>query len=176
MLWTRIVVPHTFKMPVYHPPASTLVLAALMCVLLAAISHALPARLAAATSAARQAPRPAVVAVGAMGLGLPWWGLIVLVFAPRAGLPLAVPLLAAGAWAAVTFVVLARWSNAPNWSEPHRWALAFAALLVSMFAGFLGSQFWPRIDLIAKIVMNVVAVAYMLRLRAGVHNERFLQR
>jgi hypothetical protein len=45
-----------------------------------------------------------------------------------------------------------------------------------MLAGFLGSQFWPRIDLIAKIVMNVVAVACMLRLRAGVDNERLLHR
>jgi hypothetical protein len=175
-LWTRIVVPQTFNMPVYDPPKSTLVLAALACAVLAACAYALPARPAVATSGSGHAPWPALVAVGAMGLGLPWWGLILLVFVPRVGLPLPVPLLAAGAWAALTWVVLARWSNAPDWSGQHRWALAFGALLASMLAGFLGSQFWPRIDLIAKIVMNVVAVACMLRLRAGVDNQRFLHR
>jgi hypothetical protein len=56
-------------------------------------------------------------------------GVIVLVFAPQAGLPLVMPLLAACVSAAVTCVVLVRWSNAAEWNESHRWALAFERCL-----------------------------------------------
>jgi len=44
------------------------------------------------------------------------------------------------------------------------WALSFGVLVVSMTAGFLGSSLWPRMDLIFKLVLNVIVVAGMLAL------------
>jgi hypothetical protein len=46
----------------------------------------------------------------------------------------------------------------------HEWALSFGALLVCMTAGFLGSSLWLKMDVIFKLVLNVLAVAGMVEL------------
>lgn len=85
-----------------------------------------------------------------------------LVFAPRSSLPLWLPLIGGCLWAAVAFIAIRRWSRASGWNDRHRWALAFAALLVCSLAGFLGSSLWPTIDLVGKVVLNAIAVAGMI--------------
>ena len=39
-----------------------------------------------------------------------------------------------------------------------------SAILACMLAGFMGSNTWSRIDLIAKVVLNVIAVVLLLLL------------
>ena len=46
----------------------------------------------------------------------------------------------------------------------HRWALCFGAMLVCMTGGFLGASAWPLIDVVAKGVFNLIAIAWMIRL------------
>jgi hypothetical protein len=46
----------------------------------------------------------------------------------------------------------------------HRWALCFGAMLVCMTGGFLGASAWPLMDIVAKGVFNLIAVAWMIRL------------
>lgn len=93
-LWTRTVVPDVFQQPVYHPPAVTLGLAVLACVLLIPIAYALRRRPLPPEASARTLPEW-LVAAAAAGFGFPWWTLIVLVFAPVPSLPLWLPLAAA---------------------------------------------------------------------------------
>ena len=61
-------------------------------------------------------------------------------------------------------LLMQRWASSSDWHDGHRWALAFGALLVCMLAGFLGSSSWSRMDVIAKALLNVIAVMLMIAL------------
>jgi hypothetical protein len=76
-------------------------------------------------------------------------------------LPLWIPMTMASAWALGVYLVIGRWTATSGWRDEHRWALSFGALLVCMLAGFGGADAWADSDLIAKAVMNVVAVGCM---------------
>jgi hypothetical protein len=166
MLWalfTQVTVPIVFHQPKYYPPLPTLLLGVLAIVMLIAAAYAL--RRAPARPTVRQgAPPPWLVGVSAIGLSVPWWALIVLVFAPRPALPIWLPLVAGTVWATVAFVLISRWSRTSGWGDEHRWALSFGALLVCMAAGFIGSSVWPAIDLLDKIALNIAAVVLMISL------------
>lgn len=161
-IWTQTAVPFAFKQPKYWPPVSALLIGVLVTVALVLAAYAL--RMARAAAASGPAPSPWLVGVGAAAFSLVWWILIVLVFAPSPSLPLWVPLAAGAVWAAAAYVVIRRWSSAITWGDRHGWALAFAALMVCMVAGYLGSSTWPKIDLVAKVILNVVAVERMMAL------------
>jgi hypothetical protein len=163
-LWTKVTMPLIFHMPAYQPPITTLGLGVMAILLLVATAYALRSQDQNLPITSRSAPQPWLVGVAAMLFGFPWWGLMTLVFAPRPALPLWVPLVVGTAWAAAAFLVIRRWSMTRGWSDRHRWALAFGALLVCMLAGFLGSSTWPAIDLVAKIVLNVIASVRMMSL------------
>ncbi|HTV83306.1 MAG TPA: hypothetical protein VME18_11700 [Acidobacteriaceae bacterium] len=80
------------------------------------------------------------------------------------------PLAAGVAWAIIAILVLGHRAAPARWTGLHRWAAAFAATLVCMIAGFLGSA-WSRNDLIGKIVLNVIAVAGFLMLSGRVQRR-----
>ena len=162
-IWTQSTVPIAFKQPTYWPPLATLLLGAVGILLLAGAAYALrtlPSR----TTSSSSTPAPWIVAVTAMGLSVGWWGLIALVFAPQLPVPFWIALGVAPFWAMAASFLLARWSASAAWTERHRWALAFGALVICMLLGYLGSSLWPRIDLAAKVVLNALAVVWMLSL------------
>jgi hypothetical protein len=158
--WTQRALPNVFHVPVYHPPAVTIALALLSIVVLAVVAYA--ARGIGRTSSTRTPPRPWLVAVVALILGFPWYGLMFVVFGGSTTLPLWIPMVMASIWAVATWLVVGRWTTSSGWQDVHRWALGFGALLVCMLAGFLGSGWWTRTDTIAKAVMNLAAVACMV--------------
>jgi hypothetical protein len=163
-LWTQVTVPIVFKVAKYTPPLSTLMLSVLLTIVLVVGAYLTRTLGDDTLDTDRRAPAPWVVGLGAAALAFPWWGLIVIVFAPQPALPLWVPMLAGTVWAIGAFALIRRWSAGSGWSDRHRWALAFSTLLVCMLAGYLGSNLWPLIDLIGKIVLNIAAAAYMIRL------------
>ncbi len=57
-----------------------------------------------------------------------------------------------------SWAVIRYWTVSERWSDLHRLALCFGATAVAMVCGFSGSNKWPRIDLTAKIILNIVAV------------------
>ena len=89
---------------------------------------------------------------------------MILVFAPARELPLLVPVVMATAWAAAVFLLIKRWSLTSEWRDMHRWGLCCGALLVCMVGGFLRASAWPLMDIVAKAVLNVIAVVCMARL------------
>jgi hypothetical protein len=160
-IWTQSAVPVAFHQPRYWPPRSTLLLGLLGTLLLIGAAYAARAASPAARPASN-APSPLVVGIVTAVLAFPWWILIVLVFVPRPSLPVWLSLLAALIWASAAYVLIARWSASIGWNDRHRWALAFSALLICMTMGYLGSSLWPAIDLFAKIVLNAIAVLWMV--------------
>jgi hypothetical protein len=167
-LWTQAAVPVAFGQPKYWPPRPTLLVSALAVSAFVAIARLLRDRHGEAGESSRPAPPPWSVGTAAVLLSLPWWALIVLVFVPRESLPLWIPLAGGAAWAVGAFAIVRRWSVARGWSDRHRWALAFGALVACMGAGYMGSHTWPAMDLVAKAVLNVVAVERMIALGRAV--------
>ncbi len=104
------------------------------------------------------APSPWIVGIVTLVLGFPWYLLMTLIFGPRRDIPLGISVLAAILWAGLAYVVARRFTSSPAWCDMHRWSAIFCATLVSMIAGFGGSDSWSRTDFYAKVILNVVAV------------------
>jgi hypothetical protein len=97
--------------------------------------------------------------------------LISLIFGSRSPLPFWIPIIMALLWAALVYLVIRYWSSSTRWQDIDRWALVFGATLACMIAGFSGSSHWPRIDLIGKAVLNVLAVVGLLLLAARIRQR-----
>ncbi len=166
-LWTQQARPNVFHVPVYHPPAVTIGSGVLAIALLAVAAPG--ARGIGRATSPRPAPPAWVLVLVALGFGFPWYLLMTVVFAPRADLPLWIPIAGAAAWAIAAYATVFALASTTGFGDGHRWALAFGAMLVSMLAGFLGSESWPRADVVAKVVLDVAAVGGMawLRVRIG---------
>ena len=154
--WTQQARTKVFHAAEYHPPL-TLIAAGLATIALL-IFTAWMLRAADAPDSPRIAPNPWLVGVGVLLLGLPWWILISLVFIPNVPFGPAIAMIAGILWAALAFWTIRHWSSTAGWSGMHQWAVVFSAVLVCMLGGFAGSSSWPRIDLVGKIVLNVIAV------------------
>ena len=164
-LWVKIARIQVFHVPDYKPPMVTFVLGLIAIVVLVLISYALRGPRDARAAGSYLALSPWLVLPSTLLLGFPWYILMVLVFVPRPHpLALWIPVTATIAWAAMTILLLRRWAGAVGWGEMHEWALSFGVLLVCMTAGFLGSSLWPKMDVIFKLVLNLLAVAGMVAL------------
>jgi hypothetical protein len=150
-LWTQRARPMMFHVPVYRLAAGAYV-----------IRHSwrdcLPGR----------PPPPWALVTIVLLLGLPWYSWMVLVFGPARNLPLLVPVVIGTTWAAGVFLLVRRWSLTSAWQDMHRWALCLGALLVCMIGGFLGASAWSPTDIVAKAVLNVIAVVGMANLAARI--------
>jgi hypothetical protein len=162
--WTQMARPYAFHAPPYEPPALTLLAGFLAIGLLAVAARAARGAGQTRTASAHNPPRPWLVAIVALLLGFPWYGLMVVVFGRWMDLPLWIPMTLAGAWGLASYGLIGRWTTTSGWQDPHRWALSMGALLVCMIAGFLGAGAWSRTDTIAKAVMNLAAVGCMAAL------------
>jgi hypothetical protein len=114
---------------------------------------------------AKRPPSPWVVSLFVLVAGFAWYVPIGLVFNPTSSLralPFWIPMLAGVAWAGAVFALFRRWSHSTNWNTWHHYAAIFAAILVCMIAGFLGSSAWPRKDLAGKCILDIIAVLLLI--------------
>jgi hypothetical protein len=160
--WTQRARPITFHVAKYNPPALAVILGALAIIALTALAYAL--RTAAPGQDRSWKTSPWLVGLVTIPMALAWYVLMALVFAPRMSIPLWIPMCGGIAWAALGFFLVRRWSSSAVWGDLHRWTLVSSVILVCMVAGFSGSSTWSRMDLIAKFVMNVIAVVLLLLL------------
>ena len=165
-LWTQQARPNAFHVPVYHPPLFTIMTG--LAVILLLVVAAYLVRRAGRTSCSGIPPHPWIVAIMSFWLGLPWYGLMVLVFGPVRELRLLVPMAGAALWAAGLFLLVRYWALKTGWHDLHRWALCFGAVLVCITGGFLGASTYSRFDLIGKIILNGLGIACMVELAARV--------
>jgi hypothetical protein len=158
-LWTQQARPKTFHVPVYRPPVATVLSG--LAVILGLIVVAYLARRSGGRTYPGSVPQVWIVVLAAFGLGLPWYGLMVLVFGPVRDLPLVIPMVCAVIWAAGAFFLIRYWALKTLWRDGHRWGLCFGALLVCIAGGFLGVSTFSRFDLVGKTVLNVLGIAGM---------------
>lgn len=170
--WTQQARTVVFHAPKYVPPPALIFAGLLAIALLAAAAWAVRGISNGETNSSRQAPNPWLVGIGTLLLGLPWWVLISIVFIPNVSIAPAIPLAAGLLWAILAYLAIRRWSSGADWGNMHRWAIVFSAVMVCMIGGFAGSSAWPRIDLIGKAVLNVIAVVCLLALARTLSNRR----
>jgi hypothetical protein len=169
--WIKRVRPMVFHAPPYEPPRLTILMGLLAIVLLVVASLKMRSR---RPQTPRSAPAPWRVGVITLALGLPWYGIIILVFAPNSklhALPFWIPMIGGIAWAGMIFSLIRRWSFAMGWRDMHRYALTFGAMLVPMIGGFAGSRSWRRIDLMGKAVLDVIAVLVLIALGRAIEKR-----
>jgi hypothetical protein len=162
--WIKRARPMVFHVAPYHPPLVTVLLGVLAIVALVAVALRLRES---ALHSAKAPPSPWAAGAATLGFGFPWYVLMGLMFTPNLSirsLPFWIPMLVGIAWAFAAFTLFRLWSSSAGWNEKHRYAMIFAAILVCMIAGFLGSSLWPKIDLIGKSVLDVIAVLLLLAL------------
>ena len=97
-------------------------------------------------------------------MGSAWFWLIGQQFIPNPLRPFWVAIIAGAAWATIAFVLFFRWTSRPAWTEVHSFAAAFGATLACILTPYLTITSWPRIDIVGKIVFDVVALAGFLLL------------
>jgi hypothetical protein len=156
-LWTQIARPKTFHVSKYQPPFAQLILGLVMIASLAVAAYLLR-NLGTRTHPRRRVPVAWIAALAAVLFATPWYGLMSLIFGVHRTWPLWMPMTAGCLWAGCSWAVISYWTASEKWSDLHRLALCFGATVVVMVCGFLGSGNWLRIDLAAKIVLNIVAV------------------
>jgi hypothetical protein len=157
--WTQRARPMTFHVPPYHPSPLLIAIGALAIVVLAIVAYAL--RGVDPKLNTRKAPPVWVVGPAVLVMGFPWYALMTLIFSPalKHNFSFWLPMAGGVVWAFLVYLIVRYWSSSPGWNDIHRWSAVFAATLVCMIAGFSGSSSWSRMDFIAKIVLNVIAVA-----------------
>ena len=163
--WTQLYLPSLPQAP-YRVPLSSIGLAFIAIVLLSAVALG-PFRLTwSQPQTTRRAPAPTLVGLAAFMLALPWFALIFLAYDVLPNLPVAIPMAIGVILAGVAFALIARWSSTPGWRDSSRLALIFGAVVASMIAGFLVFALGRAlpIDVIGKLVLNVIAVAWLIRL------------
>jgi len=165
--WIKRVRPMIFHLPAYHPAPVTIAAGCASILALALLAWALRG-FGNPRAALRSVPSAWQVGLAVLVPGISWYALMGFVFTPKQPhLPFGAVLAAGVAWAVLAILVLGRLAASAQWGNLHRWSAVFTATFVCMIAGFLGSNTWSRIDLIGKIVLNVLAVvAFLMLLRA----------
>jgi hypothetical protein len=104
--------------------------------------------------------------IGLMGciFGAAWFELIGLMFAPNPGFAAWVPLTAGTVWAVLAFGIVWYWSRSSGWSMWHSFAVCFGGVLGCMAISDASAAGWTRVDLIAKFIFQLLAVAGFLLL------------
>jgi hypothetical protein len=167
-LWIKQARPKAFHVPDYHPPLATFVVGIAAIVALVFVGYRL--RKLRAEPSSRRAPQLWRVVLTAIALVFPWYVLMALLFIPRP-VPTWPPIIAGVAWAALAIFLIRRWASASGWDDMHRWALSLGALVSQMAAGFLGSSLWPRMDVMGKVILNVVALVGMIALARAIRRR-----
>lgn len=167
-LWIKQARPKAFHVPDYNPPLATFVVGIAAIVAFVFVAYRL--RTLRVEPASRRAPGIWRVALTTVGLVLPWYVLMALMFIPKP-VPAGPALIAGLAWAGLAIFLIRRWSSASGWQDMHRWALSFGALFSMMAAGFLGSSLWPRMDVIGKMILNIIAVIGMIVLARSIQRR-----
>jgi hypothetical protein len=169
--WTQRARPMVFHVAKYVPPLLTMASGALAIAVLALLAYFLRTTTGIESAGARRAPSAWAVGVVTFFLGAAWWTLLALVFGLRLKATFWIPMAAGMAWAAMAFVIVCRWASSTGWTELHRWTIVSSAILVCMALGFLGSSSRLKMDVIGKVILNLIAVALLILLGRKIRQQ-----
>jgi len=152
----------------YHPPSLTIALGFATIALLILLAYLLRETGHSGVVSSRRPAHPWIIGIAAFVFCAPWWVLMSLVFVPRPGLPVWIPMASGIGWALMAFTTIRFLSAAQGWNDTHRWTLSFGATLLSMSSAYISTAGWLQIDLMGKAILNVLAVIGFLLLARNV--------
>ncbi len=167
--WTQQALKRLNAAP-YHPPVIAFACGIGAILLLILLAWMLRGHGHAGANARRNALNAWLPAIAAFVLSAGWFHLMGLVFSPHPWWSAERAVISAIIWGGVAFVLFSYFSAARGWTDLHRWAVCFASTLGTMAVTFVGtSTGWSRLDLIGKIVFDLLAVAgfTLLGMRIG---------
>ncbi len=166
--WTQRAVPamHVAK---YQPPLIAVASGIAIILLLVCAAYALRAvgtEMAVGSGAAVRPPlRSSAVlssttGIAAFVIGCAWFMLITMLFIPVHS-PAWLPMTIGFAGALCTYALFRALSSG-SWSDMQRWAASFGAVMACMAVGYLSTAGWKHPDLVAKVMLNVLATIFLL--------------
>lgn len=155
--WTQQARPRLHAAP-YHPPLPMIVLGLVAIAILIAGAYlvrgfGLPSR-----ADRRRIVPPWLGGLVAFVMGSVWFELIAQNFIPHPVQPFWTAIVAGIAWAALAFTGFVWWSSRPAWTEVHSFAAVFGSTLACMAVPYLTISSWPRIDIVGKIIFDLLAL------------------
>jgi hypothetical protein len=168
--WTSFGLPLFSHGRSYTAPAATVIAGLAAIVALAALALGPWAPRVAVPARAGRALRPWLMGVAAFWLALAWLLVLVLLafFKPAAVNP-AVAIVGGLVWAAGTALLGRRWAGGSDFGDRHLVALVFGALVASWLQGFVVVASGSAVDVLGKLVLDLVGVALLavLAIRVG---------
>jgi hypothetical protein len=155
--WTQLARP-AFHLPAYNPPLMVVGIALLIMGALGAVALALPPFTRATHTTERAALPPWLMGGVSFVFSLLWFVLLDLAYNAAPTFPAVIAFVGGIAWAGAAWLVITRWSARRGWQDLHRLALVFGACVASMLAGFVLHVVVLPIDVIGKLVLNVIAL------------------
>jgi hypothetical protein len=162
--WTHIARPKVFHAPIYNPPPTAFLIsgAAIIVLVFAALG---PFRgILTRRIHSWKPPQPWLLGTAGAAWAVFWYGLVLLAFGIAPAFP---PWLALGAGLLVAVAILfflPRWAADPRFQKQHQFAIIFGTMLGSMAVSFIGFIGALPLDLYFKVVVDLLAVAFMVAL------------
>lgn len=142
----------------YHPPLSLLALGVVAILALIAAAY-LTRNVWKPAAQDHRHPAPLwLVGLAAFLMGSAWFNVIGQIFIPKPVQPFCIVIAAGCTWAALAFVLFVWWSSRATWTRAHGFASAFGATLACMATPYLTIASWPKVDVIGKIIFDVLAL------------------
>jgi hypothetical protein len=153
-----------FHLPAYIPPLEAILISCgAICGL--AFTALGPFRYALARpSQPLTTPPPWLLGIAGTVWAILWFGLALLAFGIYPTFPPAAAVGAGLLFAIVVVLVVPRWTADFRFQRKHQFALIFGTILGSMLIGFLRFLGDASIDFYFKLVVNLIAIALMIRL------------
>jgi hypothetical protein len=170
--WTQLYVPQFFPGWAYRVPETTIGISLILIGVLVAVAlRRRPVLF--KPSVSRLLPARWMLFTCAFVLGLLWFALVLLAYGAFPSLPPASAMLAGIAIAGLALGLIARWSLCLEWRDSSRLAVIAGALLASMSAGFLVLRMGgaSAVDLLGKLVLNLLACVFLVRLARRIRSE-----
>jgi hypothetical protein len=159
--WTQMARTRVFHLPEYAPPAEAILTALIVIVVLGVVAlRVLPP---ASSGHASEPPSAWVAGLVAFVLALPWPLVLVLAYGAAPEVPPALAMVVGLAWLSAALLLAWR-ADYDQWPALARRAAILGALLAMMLGGFATFTNPSPIDLIGKIVLNLLAVLIVVRL------------
>lgn len=161
--WTQIARPKVFHIPAYNPPLVAVIIAVVAMAVLIFISfsllkdkHVNPVPL--------KPWNPWLLGIAGALWAVILYGIVVLAFGDFPGFP---PIAALGIGVLLILIALLlipRFADDLHWQSNHVYGLIYGTMIGSMLIGFIG--FWgpPNKDLYFKIIVNIIAIVWMIPL------------
>jgi len=155
--WTQQARPRLHAAP-YHPPIAMITLGLLAIAALITLAYLLRDFGRQLSADRRRAIPVWPAALVSFVMGAAWFELIGQQFIPKPVQPFWIAIVAGAAWALFAYILFVWLSSGPAWSKRHKFAAAFGATLACMGTPYLTMDSWPRVDVVGKIIFDILAL------------------